>query len=86
MVLALLKAIVQHDLSSGLMLQLGAVVITARPRFRRVIVALALLHTGEQSDVPSGRTIQLDFVIIAARFRLERVMFSDGAAMHGRTT
>ena len=48
-------------------------IISARLRLKRVIVALALLHTAGQRDLFSGPT-QLGSVITAARLQLGRVM------------
>ena len=55
-------------------IRLGAVIIAAQLRPKRVIVALALLYTVEQHELSSGPTIQLGAVIIAARLRLRRVI------------
>ena len=50
-------------------MQLDAVIIAARLRLMRVIVALALLHTADERDLFSGPT-QLGSVIAAARLQL----------------
>ena len=47
--LALVYTVEPRDFSSGLTMQLGAVIIAARLRLRRVILALALLYTAESA-------------------------------------